>query len=273
MSTESPNKLVKTRYGPFLVNGNDARVGRSLQTYGEWGESELSLLRQILRPGDLAIDVGAHIGVHTVSFAQAVGPSGRVFAIEPQRILCQMLCANVQMQSLFNVIVTQGAAAATSGQAIVPMIDYMQPGDFAALRLGAYENGERVPSFPLDELPINACRLVKIDVEGNELGVLQGARKLLLTHRPVVFVEANRPEDTTAMFELLVGLKYRLFWHLDFFFNKANSRGVTEDIFGGAFDVNIIGVPANIPLTATNLTPVDGPRDTWQEAMKRSKGA
>ena len=270
MSLEEPNKIADTRNGPLIFNMHDQRVGRSLDTYGEWAESELSVFRQILRPGDTAVDVGAHIGVQTVSFAKMVGPTGRVFSLEPQRIMFQLLCANVQLNSLLNVGTFQVCAGSAMGQAVVPHIDYRKPGDFAAFVPGNYQQGDRVPVVPLDDMPLSACRLLKIDVEGAELPVLQGARKLLEKHRPVVFVENNETSTPSALIELLSTLDYRLFWHLDFYFNKENFKGVANDIFEGAFDVNLLAVPKAIDLKITNFTPVENADDTWQKALQRA---
>ena len=58
--------MKRWRHGLLMYNVNDNFIGRSIDLYGEWCDSELSLLGQFLQPGDLAIDVGANIGTHTV---------------------------------------------------------------------------------------------------------------------------------------------------------------------------------------------------------------
>ena len=69
-----PNRLVAGRHGQFLYNTNDRYIGRSLEFYGEYCEQEADLYRQLLRPGDTVIEVGANIGALTVPLR---GPSGR----------------------------------------------------------------------------------------------------------------------------------------------------------------------------------------------------
>ena len=54
-----------------------------LREQQDWFEDEIKFLRRLLQPGEKAIDVGANCGVYTVSIAQAVGPSGKVWAFEP----------------------------------------------------------------------------------------------------------------------------------------------------------------------------------------------
>src|SRR5687768_6606900 len=83
------NRLKDCRYGRMLYNVNDLYVGRSLDLYGEFSEGEVEVFRQLVRPGDLVMDVGANVGAHTVWFAKAVGPGGVVLAFEPQRLVFQ----------------------------------------------------------------------------------------------------------------------------------------------------------------------------------------
>jgi precorrin-6B methylase 2 len=70
--------------------------------YTDWTESEFELLRRLLAPGDIAIDVGANIGCLTVTLARAVGPSGTVFAIEAQAGIFRLLAANTLLSGVLN---------------------------------------------------------------------------------------------------------------------------------------------------------------------------
>src|SRR5215204_3016879 len=87
-------RVKQCRHGRMMYNVNDQYIGRSLDLYGEYSEGEVDLFRQVLRPGDLALDVGANIGVHTVPMARLVGERGAVFAFEAQRTAYQTLCGN-----------------------------------------------------------------------------------------------------------------------------------------------------------------------------------
>src|SRR4051812_36429006 len=62
----------KVRHGLFMFNRNDRFIGSSLHHYGEWCESEITLLNGLLSPGDTVVDISANIGTHTVAFANAV---------------------------------------------------------------------------------------------------------------------------------------------------------------------------------------------------------
>src|SRR5205823_13798505 len=74
---ESANlRLKRCKHGAMMFYANDEYIGRSLDLYGEFSEGEMELFNNYLRPGMTVVDVGANIGVHTVYFANAVGPSG-----------------------------------------------------------------------------------------------------------------------------------------------------------------------------------------------------
>src|SRR5882672_1609267 len=84
---EMQSKIKDCRHGRFMYLPNDAYIGRSLDVYGEYCEGESEIFRQLLRPGDVALDVGANIGALTVGMARTVQSAGAVVAFEPQRAI------------------------------------------------------------------------------------------------------------------------------------------------------------------------------------------
>ena len=97
------NFLKETKDGTVLYNKNDTYVGKSIDTYGRYQLEELKLFDKYIQKGDIAIDVGANIGTHTLWLANKVGAEGFVYAFEPQRLLFQTLCANLALNSIQNV--------------------------------------------------------------------------------------------------------------------------------------------------------------------------
>ena len=65
--SEMQGKVKDCRHGRLMYLLNDAYIGRSLDVYGEYSEGEIALFRQLLRPGDVAVDVGANIGALTIA--------------------------------------------------------------------------------------------------------------------------------------------------------------------------------------------------------------
>lgn len=258
-----------TRHGPFAYPTTDAHVGRSLDLYGEWAERELQLLCALLAPGAVAVDVGANLGTHAVRFAQQVGPSGAVFAFEPQRVMHQLLATNATLNGITWLRAIHGAVGAQPGALVVPDIDYAAPGNFGGLALGAWTEGETVPVFALDGLGLPACALLKIDVEGMEAQVLDGARQVIATSRPVIYLEHNHPEGAPAVIERLLRHEYACFWHFSPFFQPDNFAGAKEDVFGGLVDANVLAVPHALAGSFRALEPVTTPEDTASAALAR----
>lgn len=239
------------RHGLMLFNPKDAYVGRSLDLYGEFSEGEIELFRQVVRAGDVVVEVGANLGALTVPLANLVTPTGRVFAFEPQRIVFQELCANAALNSLTNVVARNEAVGAAPGVLAVPMLDYTHAANYGGLPLGpdagwaGKENVplEEVPVVTIDSLKLLRCRLLKIDVEGMEADVLAGAKDTVARCRPLLYVENDRAEKAEKLVEAMRGLGYQLYWHTPPLFLPNNFRNSSENVFGNILSFNVFGVP------------------------------
>lgn len=263
--------IKKCRHGLFMYNTNDLYVGRAMDIYGEWAETEMELLGPILGQGQVVLDVGANIGTHTVFFAQRVGPQGRVFAFEPQRITYEFLCANIALNCLPNVIPLQSAVGEKAEIIRIPAIDPNQPLNFAALDVHQQEQGEPVSVLRLDDLGLNQCHLIKIDVEGMEVSVLRGAESVLRTLRPILFVENNTYEGSPETVQLLFDLGYQCWWHIALGYNRHNFFGNPVNIWeGGIPEGNMICVPVELGASMVGAQPVISPQDTWLHALQRA---
>jgi FkbM family methyltransferase len=245
----------------MLYNINDVYVGRSFDLYGEFSEGEAEVFRQLVRPGDVVLEVGANVGAHTVALAQLVGPGGAVIAFEPQRIAFQMLCANVALNNLTNVHTFQAAAGAAPGQIAVPELDPNQPNNFGGLALGANVGtpGSIVPVIRIDDLPVPACRLIKIDVEGMELDVLKGCTQLIATFSPVLYVENDREDRSADLIRFIDSLGYAMYWHRPALFNPANFAGRADNVFGNVISVNMLCLPKSARSAIQGMPPVEVP--------------
>ncbi len=163
--------------------------------FGTYEKQLGEFLGTILRPGDTALDIGANFGVHTIRMAKLVGASGLVIAVEAAPSVAQRLTDNVKLNGLSNVQVVQSAVTETSGDDVTlhePAPD--DPNKGRASLLGhEYLTGEthEVSTVTVDNLVSGPIRLMKIDVEGAEIGVLNGAKNTISTHRPVVIFEFN----------------------------------------------------------------------------------
>ena len=159
---------------------------------------ELRALTQTLRSTDIAIDVGANKGSYLWSLSKAV-PRGRVVAFEPQPLLADYLRQACQRAGLTNVQVEQLGVSNDEQRRVlaVPGSGATSPGaSFEA----AVRDRETCKTIEVDVVTLDQyfehaksrIGALKIDVEGHEMAVLQGARELLTIHRPMVVCESER---------------------------------------------------------------------------------
>lgn len=261
-TTAGFNRLKECSHGVMLYNVNDTYIGRSLSLYGEYSEGEVELFRKFIKPGHLVLDIGANIGVFTLFFAKAVEETGLVIAFEPQRLVFQSLCANIAINSLSNVICRQQAVAETPGQITVPILDQSMPNNFGGVSLGGWEEGEAVAVVTIDDLNLPRCDFMKVDVEGMEAKVLQGAQETIRRFQPVLYVENDRKEHDSAVLGQIKALGYQIHLHQPPLFRKDNFAGREENVFGDLVSGNLICLPEaasdSVPDIAQWIQSADG---------------
>jgi FkbM family methyltransferase len=146
-------------------------------------------LKPLVATGSTVIDVGANIGFFALRFGRWVGPAGHVIAIEPEERNMAALRRRVRRAGLESVIdCVEAAAAERSGEVRLAVI----PGHPGGHHLA--DDGDPVRAVTIDELAASASRrvaLIKLDVQGAELRVLNGAARVIETHRPAIFIEVD----------------------------------------------------------------------------------
>lgn len=154
-----------------------------------WNEAEVAAFRGAVAAGDVVLDVGANVGAYALLFGRWTGPEGRVFAFEPSPEARAGLLAHVTLNGLDGVVEARPQAAAdrAGSEAL------RDEGLHGSSRLGAGDTA--VETVTLDgfcEAQGVLPALVKVDVEGAELRVLRGARRLMAGPRPpALFVELH----------------------------------------------------------------------------------
>jgi FkbM family methyltransferase len=209
-------------YRPY-VGRVDGSLRLELDLY-EWNQLELAggtftepltiaLMRRLLKPGDVFVDVGAHVGIMTLAARQQVGPSGLVVAIEPQPYNCERLLRNWAVNDFSNLRLLVAAAGSSAGTVTLPQQSCT---DKARLSLAmpmpdATELTFSVPLVRLSDVlqDVPQVRVLKIDVEGYELEVLRGLGE---AHRKIdnlifeMLPEAgSSPAGETSLRDELIG--------------------------------------------------------------------
>jgi FkbM family methyltransferase len=242
---ESLTSTVITRYGTLTYFRNDDPIGKALETYGEWAEIEIHLLLRFLQPGDVALDIGANIGTHTLAFAQKIGSSGKVYAFEPQGPVFDILSYNAQSNGLTNVDARRLGVGAQQGTLLLPPTDYGEHGNFGAVHLLSNNSllGEPVCIIPIDELNLGNVALMKIDAEGMSHSVLDGARETIERCQPVIFSECNSVEEGYTVLQRMAQFGYKVLFVRTPAYNPNNINGQSKNFFGFAEEASLLFLP------------------------------
>ena len=165
-----------------------------LDNGGNYELAETRYCERVLRPGDVAVDVGANIGLYTLLFSQLVGPRGQVHAFEPAPANARRLRVNLLLNDVANVSVEEAAVYSRDGSVTLNLFDDRLgswhtlgrpelPDPFRPGHTLAPAGAIEVPAVTLDDYAarhgLEQIALLKVDVEGAEPDVLAGAAGLL----------------------------------------------------------------------------------------------
>lgn len=215
------------------MNSDDGRPSRLERAVDRvpFLEKELFLLRRLVAPGDVCVDVGAAGGAHLLVMAHRVGPTGRVVGVEPRpgshRIL-QWLVRRAGLDDrvrLLAVALDDTAGHTALRIPVVPTRAHFHGSgaerDDVAAFAGLPHREISVPTRRLDDVVadegLGRVDVLKCDVEGAELRVLAGGQRVLEHHRPVVLLEADdlhqRREEATAanVLDVVTSYGYRAY--------------------------------------------------------------
>ena len=199
-----------TRYGRMAYYVDDQYIGYCLERYGEYSEAEPALWRKLIKPGDIALDIGANIGALTLPLAEMVGPEGRVHAFEPHLQNHMLLQNNCYGHA--NVEVWNDALGSEVTFADAPRLETLPHTNYGGIEFSQSQTG-MAQVMPLDHLSFWRVDFMKIDVEGWEIDVIHGAMLTINRDRPLMYVEVDRPDVAQRLAELLKDIDYVSFPH------------------------------------------------------------
>lgn len=178
--------LLQTQLGFDLLVDPSDYLSVLLIRDGVFEAPETDLVTRILRPGDICIDAGCHVGYYSCLLAKLVGEKGRVYSFDANPQACRSTRRNLGLNGLYFAEVIQTALADTEGMTSFHISTDDQTG---LSSLGSIPTCKKTISVPclrleafLDERRVDSVRLLKIDVEGAEEMVLRGLGHLLADH-------------------------------------------------------------------------------------------
>lgn len=200
--------------GSFYIDNRVDIIKNELKRGVSWEDNIVKLMKQYITPGSTVIDIGAHIGTHTLSMSKFVNNEGRVVTFEPQIKLYSELVMNMILNNCQNIIAYRCALGDTfKSIEMNPAVVDNEGG--TAIGSG----GDRAEMITLDSLNLDNVSFIKIDVENFEYEVLLGAEETIRRNRPYIILEImgnvyqpipNREELVQKTLSMLRQLGYSL---------------------------------------------------------------
>ncbi len=207
--------------GRFFIDYIPDTIKSELRCQKPWEPHIAELIKQYALPGTTALDIGAHIGSHTLTMSDSVGAGGHVLAFDPNKKIFRELCFNLALNGCQNVIPLKCALGKISSLVQVVPAQFNNEGGAYVMPGAGEEN--LVPILPLDLFELHNVSLIKIDVENVEADVLDGAFETIKRNRPVIIIEIqgnslraerlaeNTKEMQQASIDRLHALGYELY--------------------------------------------------------------
>lgn len=204
------NAVVTVRSG--LNKGMKWVVGSSIHRcwLGYYEHEKQDIVERLVRPGMIVFDIGANAGFFTLAFSRLVGSAGHVYAFEPLADNATNLVRHVLLNRIENVTVVQAAVAASVGMSGFSVGKSNATGSMSDFK------GYLVPMVSIDDFctvhHIPELAVMKIDVEGGEREVLQGAKQVLSRGKTLILLALHGRDLEKQCLSLLRELRYRLFY-------------------------------------------------------------
>ena len=211
--------LLKTNYaqvwaGKMFLHPNDAF---RLSIYGIHGALDLKIMKNNVRDGDNVVDLGANIGYFTLIFAKLVGPSGKVFAFEPDPRNLALLKKNIECNNYKNVIIVPKAVSNVNEKCTL----YVGQKTFGQNRIYKPEKTKTQKFVPIDSETVrlddffkannllDKISFIKMDIEGAEFLALNGMKEILKLNKNIKLfteIEISHLEDAGSNYTQFVDL-------------------------------------------------------------------
>jgi FkbM family methyltransferase len=235
----------------------DDRDSLSLSIESNHEQFENEILDIVAASSRIIVDIGANIGFNTVRFSRAVGPSGKVYAFEPEQSNIQLLQKNLTINRYTNVLIIPKAVSDKKGFSNL-FLSEENRGDHQLYKTTESRSGQRVEVTTIDEeIPNFSADLIKIDIQGFEYWALRGSKKLITRSPSVIVFSEFWPEGLknagSSSFQYLSILKelgFNNIYEID-----ARARGLrhvdhqywNEKNFRGSGHTNILALKENLP--------------------------
>lgn len=188
--------LINIQGGKMYVNTQDMSFVPSLMVSGVYEKYETELFKKLIKPGMTVVDIGSNIGYYSLIAAKLAGNNGKVYAFEPEPNNYNLLVKNIKINNYANIIPIQEAVSNKRGNTKL-FIDKINLGNpsFSKNNVPTPKEGfVKVEAITLDEFFENVVKdskvdIIKMDTQGAEGLIVEGAGKLLKNNNLKIFME------------------------------------------------------------------------------------
>lgn len=183
-----------------------------------WEEHIHDLFKKYAKPGTVVLDIGGHIGTHTLNLSRIVGDGGKVYVFEPQAKMFCELAINMHLNKCKNVEMFHNALGSEEKwiEIFIPDEEWkknfekglVNEGHGTVTDTSDQSSGDRAKVIRLDSLNLNNVSFIKMDVEGYESEVLKGAEETIKRNKPVMIIEIFNNEERAQKIKGIENLGY-----------------------------------------------------------------
>jgi FkbM family methyltransferase len=181
---------------------------------------DIYFLKNLIKPGDNCIDIGAHLGYFTFELSRLAGAQGHVYAIEPMSKFFNTIKNIAAHKKLKNITLFQNAMGGDTEwvEMGIPQLNNVKKFAYARVMRSStfleYVESEKVKNVYGDELFRDLPRVdfIKCDVEGLELTVLKSFAEVIGKHKPIILCELSDPQERKTILSLLHTFSYHLYY-------------------------------------------------------------
>jgi FkbM family methyltransferase len=233
-----------TRVGEMAVYKNDKVVSYALRLYGEYCNAEVEIMSNFLNKDSLYLDIGTNVGYHILGVHKKTGC--KAIGFEPH--IKHFAVASYNCQTYADIALVNAALSDTAGDITLTDFDESIIENYGEVKIptGEVEKTISAKAMRLDDIGLSACHVMKIDVEGNEMNVLNGAENTINTFRPVIMYEAMDEDVWTQCDAFMRDKNYKQYWII----SKTNPltetykpRSADHDPFGQSSVPSVLCIP------------------------------
>lgn len=187
---------------PLFLHPNDRVITESILEKGIWEASDTHWFVKSVRPGDVVVDAGANIGYYTVLASKLVGPTGRVYAFEPDPTSFELLERNVRLNGADNVVAEQKALS-NANTTLELFIASDNKGEHRIYQPeGEHRPSIKVPAVRMDDYlrgKVDHVDFVKIDTQGAEAVIIEGMAETIRANQQMVMIVEFWPSGLAGL--------------------------------------------------------------------------